>query len=738
MRHPLLPSFALAALLLLTTATHGFSQTDIAAARAQGTGATVTVSGIVTNGDELGTIRYVQDATAGLAIYSSQLSGVERGDSITVTGTLKEYNNLLEMDPVTGLTVHSSGNPGPAPLVLTPDEFDESYEGMLVRVNGAAFTSTGVFSRTSYTIEAGGESGQVYINSSGSELIGTPIPSGIVSVIGPLGQYQSNYQILPRDLDDIVSSLKINLDGLVTVDQIQTGGFRLQWTTDVAGSTQVKVGLTSELEMATITEAGTGTDHTVTLSGFSPSQVVYARPFSVFDGDTAKAPLGVYITQSESGGDIRVLFNRPVDPTVSMGLLEAEVPEFGIDVDLVGYIQQAEESIDMAIYNINDSELEDISGALNDAHQRGVTVRVVYNKDTDPQGIKNLVAGIGKQASPAAVYPDYGIMHNKFVIFDALSADPDLPLVWTGSTNFTEGQILTDPNDVILIQDQSLAKAYRMEFNEMFGSEGDQPDPDKALFGPDKTDNTPHHFRIGGKDVELYFSPSDGTNARIISAIGTADRTVDVASMLITRTDIASALANAEHRNSPVRVLIDDYDSYGETVIDILQEAGAEVRKYASSGLMHHKYMIVDQAEATSDPLVLTGSHNWSSSADLRNDENTLIVHDQGVANAYYQEFVARFAQGETVITGISETGVQTAGMSIYPNPASREFHIRTSQDDPVIESVLLLDVSGRVVGRWNKSHTAVYALPVLPEGLYFLQIRTEGGRSQAHKLMIR
>ena len=47
----------------------GFSQTDIATARTQGVGATVTITGIVTNGDELGPIRYIEDATAGIALY---------------------------------------------------------------------------------------------------------------------------------------------------------------------------------------------------------------------------------------------------------------------------------------------------------------------------------------------------------------------------------------------------------------------------------------------------------------------------------------------------------------------------------------------------------------------------------------------------------------------------------------------------------------------------------------------
>ncbi len=65
---------------------------------------------------------------------------------------------------------------------------------------------------------------------------------------------------------------------------------------------------------------------------------------------------------------------------------------------------------------------------------------------------------------------------------------------------------------------------------------------------------------------------------------------------------------------------------------------------------MHHKYLIVDNSDRSSDPLVLTGCHNWSSSAELRNDENTLIVHDATIANIYYQEFSERFKHGRIIV----------------------------------------------------------------------------------------
>ena len=55
------------------------------------------------------------------------------------------------------------------------------------------------------------------------------------------------------------------------------------------------------------------------------------------------------------------------------------------------------------------------------------------------------------------------------MFFDAESSNPNEAIVWTGSTNLTADQIHSDHNDVIIIQDQALAKAYTMEFEEMWG-----------------------------------------------------------------------------------------------------------------------------------------------------------------------------------------------------------------------------------------------------------------------------
>jgi hypothetical protein len=261
------------------------------------------------------------------------------------------------------------------------------------------------------------------------------------------------------------------------------------------------------------------------------------------------------------------------------------------------------------------------------------------------------------------------------------------PLVWTGSTNFTQGQIDEDPNNVIIIQDQSLAKAYRIEFEEMFGSQGLQPDPMNARFGSKKTNNTPHEFIIGGSRVESYFSPSDGTNAIIEGTIKTADYGLFVNTMIITRDFLASAIINRANAGANTKVIINsESESNIGNVISILEELGVNFKDYTGAGILHHKVVIVDPFNPEADPLVLTGSHNWSSSADLRNDENTLIIHNMDIANIYYQEFVERFEEGKV----IGEIPVAKNDFVSMDQGDTLEFNVFTNDEIPGAVSLVI------------------------------------------------
>lgn len=696
---------------------------SIDSARTLGADSTVTITGIVTNGPELGTIRYMQDSTAGIAIYDYSFSQyASRGYSVTVTGTLKEYNNLLEMDPVNNFTIDSSAHTLPAPQVITPGQLNETVEGERVRINNATFSGAGstFSSNTSYTFTANGNTAEIYVRSN-HPLIGQVIPSNPVDLIGLGSQYSysnpnTGYQLILRDGNDIIATSAINLTSEVSISNISTTGFDLNWTTDTTGSTEIFYGNTPQLEKGKMTSVGPDTSqHQISITGASPSEVFYVEAFSVQDGDTASSGVETYITQSNSSGDMEAYFTTEVDTGYSTGKKAKQLDD-AIDDTLIAYLNRAQKSIDFAIYHLNNNNISNITAALNNAHNRGVDVRVVYDSGIAGSTMQNLDPGIGAIASSTGA--QYGIMHNKFVVIDAKSSDPDDPLVWTGATNFTEGQINDDDNNVIIIQDKSLAKTYRLEFNEMFGSDGNQPDMTKAKFGPEKTDNTPHEFIIGGKNVECYFSPSDNTNDKIIETIKDADHNLNIATMLITRSDIGYAIEDAINQGVKTKIMINNTSQSNSSLVSTLQnKLGNDFRNNDNgNNIMHHKYMFVDEV-TNSDPVLLTGSHNWSYSANDVNDENTLIIHDDTMANVYKQEFMKFF----TDTTCVDENS-HGSHINAWPNPASERINVKFNHSKEAF--VNLYNMNGqRICNFQTDKGTNTIHIDELKSGLYLLEL---------------
>jgi len=626
-------------------------------ARTLGSGENITVTGIVTSGPELGAIRFFQDSTAGLAAYSYSMGSVKSGDSILISGTLRNYASLLELDPVLSFTVLSQNNTLPDPAEIKPEEISEKYEGMLIIIKHAHFeTSSERFEgNKNYSLSSNGQIFEIRINSS-TNIPGETIPNGPVSLIGILGQYSwddpnAGFQLLPRNKDDIISESSINIIERLIATQITTSSFELNWLTDTEGTTEIIYGKTPELELGKLSISGTNLNHSISVTNGNPSEIYYVKAFSTNGIDTAMTPIQAFITSSLSSGDVKIYFNSSVDHTVSSGKDAIQLDQT-IDDTLIAYINRAKYSIDIAIYNLNNDGISNISTALNNAYDKGLKIRVVYDRNTNNYGINELHNNIGKIASPESVYPVYGIMHNKFIIIDANSSNPNDPLIWTGSTNLTKNQINTDANNVIIVQDQSLAITYQMEFEEMFGSDGLSPDPEKSKFGPDKKDQTPHFFNIGGHKLECYFSPSDKANARILESINNANSRLNISTMLITRTDIGNLIVEKTSGGTISKIVVNSQNQSGmEEVVNILTDAlNGDFKESVETGILHHKYMITDHPGTESDPVVLTGSHNWSSAADLRNDENTIIIHDDTIANIYYQEFVERFAGGKVVV----------------------------------------------------------------------------------------
>ncbi len=393
--------------------------------------------------------------------------------------------------------------------------------------------------------------------------------------------------------------------------------------------------------------------------------------------------LGAFALAHAQSPRIRVYFNQDTDPTVSSGTLATSL-HAAMDDTIEAYIDRAQYTIDVAVYNADDFS---IMYALNDARSRGVQVRYITEGSNTNSGLNTL-----NPAIPVLERTDGqgSGMHDKFMSIDADHAD--MAWVWSGSTNWTQGGLFNDYNNMVFIQDQALALAYRTEFEEMWGSTGPQPDLANSRFGAEKTNNTPHSFNVDGVLIESYFSPTDGTTAQIVDAVDLAQHSVRAALFSFTNDDIGDALLAADQRPG-VTVQLDLEDAiYSGTEGWYLETNGVDVATHNTDNVqLHHKYAIIDEG-STDDPLVITGSHNWSWNAELINDENTLIIHDATVANLFYQEWHAR----RNDVVGINEVQ-DNRDLLAWPSPAQRELHVQLPKDMPTAR-LDVVDLTGRVV----------------------------------------
>jgi hypothetical protein len=141
---------------------------------------------------------------------------------------------------------------------------------------------------------------------------------------------------------------------------------------------------------------------------------------------------------------------------------------------------------------------------------------------------------------------------------------------------------------------------------------------------------------VSPSPTEMFFSPNAGTSARIVQEIQQTQSTIDVAIYSFTRDEIADALIAAKARGVQIRILADSSEANG-TGSDIarLEAAGLPLKrtKGGGGGILHDKFAIFDGR------LVLTGSYNWSTDAEEKNDENAVFIRNASVIAAFQSIF---------------------------------------------------------------------------------------------------
>jgi phosphatidylserine/phosphatidylglycerophosphate/cardiolipin synthase-like enzyme len=307
---------------------------------------------------------------------------------------------------------------------------------------------------------------------------------------------------------------------------------------------------------------------------------------------------------------------------------------------------------------------DDLRGAIQAAHTRGVKVRLVYNLDhpnpipvppppsTDP----SILATLGVPMKP--IPGDRDLMHHKFVVRDGRD-------VWTGSMNWTLDSWTRQENVIAVVSgDAGVARAFEQDFEQLWRT---------AEVEGTGTFDTP---RVQPRP---WFCPGRGEDlsAHIAAAIGHARRRVRIASPVITASPILATLAQVVSDGrcdvagvvdaTQMQQVFGQWHANGNAawklpliarVLERGEFSGKPSTPYGPGTI--HDYM---HAKVTvCDDVVFVGSFNLSHSGE-QNAENVLEIRDAALADGMTQ-FVDGVRGRYAVMNGPGSPAAQRRGKS--------------------------------------------------------------------------
>ncbi|MCS7003978.1 MAG: phospholipase D-like domain-containing protein [Cytophagales bacterium] len=761
------------------------------------------------------------------------VQSIHRGDSLEVIGKITVFRGMLQVQPVAGREAEfirpirdASGakinvlkslvdeltakyptwrtstkafndmmkefnerNPRKPPKLRNLDLAPE-FEAYVVEIDSAFFTAT--YGRKRFIAPVGTPSDldstgdyrigrstgsctqsncvQMRLRDQSHDLIRTPtqIPSGRVAIRGIIRRVDNFYYICPMFKEDLEISLTFFQ---TTVTNISPYRMEINWETSQPADVVVSYNQLGKTNIVTLPVIkNNDIVGKANIEHLEAGALYEFNLMAVKDQDTAYTT-AVFATESNSSGQIKVMFNRPVEAARAFPGNTAIFTNAIADT-IAAYIDRANFTVDVAIYNLNTSDAActdetspcangipqagtrttrnglgatAIINALMRAHDRGVRVRYITNFEANTGAFNQIVnANKFKAIRRPQDAENDGIMHHKFIVIDAESRLNSW--VIGGSGNFTQCNLNVDANNFVFIQDQALARAYTVEFEEMWGSQTEIPNITNARFGARKLANTPTQYIVGGRKVELYFSPSDGTQDAIINKIYTVKNDIRFIANVFTQSVYSNALISVARSGGKgsyiVKGLINndaDVDIGGTNQFTYLRDTSDKDHDGFKNLLvfqsnkaydLHHKYVIIDADVPSANTAVITGSHNWTNRANTFNDENTLIIYDAMIANQFAQEFARRYyetsCQQDVPLLKLEKTEEQdsTKTMRVFPNPA--QYYIYVDFDfAPSFVQISLIDIYGHPINANIKQLSAQqYAISVeeLPYGTYLLR----------------
>lgn len=295
----------------------------------------------------------------------------------------------------------------------------------------------------------------------------------------------------------------------------------------------------------------------------------------------------------------------------------------GLDSIIAETISQAEESVDIAVFELDS---EPIVEALIGLEEQGIPVRVVIDTDYEDESSINRLRrnGISVVTDDRSAF-----MHNKFTVIDQR-------YVWIGSMNYMPNDIYCNNNNLVWFDSEELAANYTTEMDEMY---------EERSFGPRSTVNTPaEQLNIGGVAVENYFAPEIEVAPIVGDLIRQAQNEILFMTFSFTHEDVGEAMLEMAEEGVTVQGVFEttgsDQSFSYYTIMNEENVPGVEIRRDGNPRIMHHKVIILDRQT------VIFGSFNFTGSANDSNDENLVVVHDPTFASFFVEEFFWVWEQG--------------------------------------------------------------------------------------------
>jgi phosphatidylserine/phosphatidylglycerophosphate/cardiolipin synthase-like enzyme len=262
------------------------------------------------------------------------------------------------------------------------------------------------------------------------------------------------------------------------------------------------------------------------------------------------------------------------------------------------------------------------------------------------------------------------ISHNKFII---LLKDGKPIEVWTGSTNLTYGGIFGQSNIGHIVRDENIAQQYfdywtKLSEDPIKSKRGDDPE-----FTAMKNWVAEHNPNLNGVDpnsIHAIFSPRKDTDMLqwYADRMKNAKQSVFFTAAFSMDKRVLDILKNNTSTEGPFQryLLLEGITGLMRDKYPILQKStqnrisyGDEFKKRKGiehtdiaietlTGLndhvnyIHTKYLVVDAL--TDDPLVVSGSANFSEASTINNDENMLIIRgNTRIADMFVCDFMRLF-----------------------------------------------------------------------------------------------